>query len=614
MLLIDFQNKDFIIQFDEYIERDEFINIISFFKKISIFFQNNNWTIPYKRIGEVLMWLDRYQYPYKLTSEAKIEFQKFKDQFMLETTFYRSMKFHEEILTSSVRQYEFQKEGINWAIKRNRIYLADDKGLGKTFQAIAWFSNFYYLGMIDFIFIIVKPRRALSWKYEILDKINIFKEEDIGIISNENKVRPFEQFRDKKIVITPNHHLGHIFASYRKDYDKVKRKLSTIRWNKHYVDLPDILGKKNLCFVYDEAHEANNSDAIRTKAIYSHRDFFNFRFLASATPAIESFEKWWMSTHLLDSSIVPMTELAFKIDLALLEEDKDHLGSKYSIYDIQKYDYKKIDNWRNKFNLWALRRLKRDLKEKTTRLFTEPIYFELEGLQKQIYQAIVQYEVLKITEEYDNITYKLIIQKFPYLLQSIDNPLLLKNKLYNENINNLLSKWTLDKDVRINYLDEVIKTYVEKLGEKLIIYDNHPTTLQMLAERYKKYHPIQIHGVEKDNEETSRQKEILFNNKKSDNRIALINPIVIAGWNLSEACNKSIFNTIPNYALPMDQAMDRTDRIISERDSFVEFLLIAQSLDIIRYKRVFSRIELNNGVLDQNISKEKLKDLVNGVL
>ena len=606
MFIIDYNKNKYILTIDLSLDNDEFDQIYQFLLQRYIFYKNG-WEIPSKRIDEMLLWFSKYDYSYILTSDAQKVFDEYKNSFKEETKFFRGIKFNKSILTENVRKFDYQIEGIEWLIKRNRCYLADDKGLGKTFQAIYWFSNFYKLGMIDFIFIIVKPRRALSWKYEILDFVNVFKDEDIGIVTNETKIKAFDIFKDKKIIITPNHYLGDIFASYKKGYNK-KKKLSNLHWNSPFVDLKKVLNKENLCFIYDEAHEANHSTAVRTKSLYAHREFFDFRFLASATPAIENFERWWMSMQLLDSSIIPMSENAFKIEIS------SEIGNKFGIYNINKYDPEKIDYWRKQFSNWSIRRLKKDLKEKSTKLFIDPIYLELDGLQREIYQAIIQYEVFRLTEEYDNITYKLIIQKFPYLLQCIDSPILLRDKLYNDEINKLLVKWTIDKDARIQYLDEVIKKEVEKNGEKLIIYDNHPKVLNILAERYSKYYPIIIHGGMKDNEETSRKKEVLFNDKKSKNRICLINPVVVAGWNLQGACNKSIFNTMPNYALPFDQACDRTDRIISERDSFVEVLLLTQSLDIIRYKRVFNRVELNNGILDDRLSEEKLKELVNGII
>lgn len=610
MFIIDFKDKDFIILIEEYLERDEFMIIVNFFKRIFIQYVNGDWTIPFKRIDEILMWFDKYKYVYKLSDAAKIKLQEFKKSFRQETTFNRTLQLDESILNKDIKLYVFQKAGINWALKRDRFYIADDKGLGKTPQSAVIMGTLLNLKLVDFIIIIVRNGRILSWKYEILDFLNIIKEDDIACIFNEDKVKCLEFLQSKKILICANHIFPHIIASYRKDYSKIKRKLSKIHWNKPYVDLKKELNKNKLCLLCDEAHELNNSDAVRTKAIHSVKQYFDYIGLLSATPAIEHFEDWYPNMYLLDPSIIPMSEKAFTIDIAM----KDEIGDEHSIYTINKYDPKKLDYWRKRFSINAIKRLKKDLPEVKTKINITPIYFELTKLQKELYQKVVIYELYRISEEYDKISLKLIIEKFPYLVQIIDNPLLLKGKIDNVEINKLLDKWTIDQDTRIEYLDEYIHDVVEKGKEKVAIFDNHPLTLDLLYHRYKKHNPLIVHGGTKDTEETKFEKEKLFNDKNSGHEIIFMNPTVTPGWNLHKSCRRELFYTIPNYALAMDQTLSRTDRITSVMDSEVELFLIAKSLDIIRYKRIFKRIEFNKEVLNQAISEEKLKDLVNGII
>ena len=64
----------------------------------------------------------------------------------------------------------------------------------------------------------------------------------------------------------------------------------------------------------------------------------------------------------------------------------------------------------------------------------------------------------------------------------------------------------------------------------------------------------------------------------------------------------------------LTQALDRIYRINNEHDAIVEILLIAHSIDMIRYNRTVKRVELNNSLMNQKISKEKLRNLLEGVI
>lgn len=608
MFTIDFKDKDFIILIEEYLERDEFMIIVNFFKRIFIQYVNGDWTIPFKRIDEILMWLDKYKYVYKLSDVAKIKFQEFRKSFRQETTFNRHIEFDSSVLKNNIKLYEFQKEGIIWLSKRNRSFLADDAGLGKTLQSIAIFSFLIKTNKIDSIFICVRNGLSYNWLYEILDFSSMFKEEEIFIINNETKIQPFKILQDKKIIICPNHLIADVFASYKKDYTRSK-KLSTLKWSKPFVNIKEEWNKNSICLIVDEAHELKNSKALRSKAMSSHKTFFDYRFLLSATPAINDFTDWWHQLNLLDESIIPLSENAFKIDVS------KSIGNNYGIYNINEYDHKKVDYYRQKFSTYVLRRLKKDLPEMKAKQTIEPIYLPLEGLHQQLYQNFIQHEITKLTEEHDRITYKLIMMKFPYLVMMLENPMLLDGKIITEKITKLLEKWKPENDPRVRYLDEALSIYIKDNNEKIVVFDNHPRTLDTLYKRYLKYEPLIMHGGTHDNEKTKNEKQNIFNDKNSKHKLFLLNPQVGgAGINLNVACKREIFYTLPNDALLTSQALDRIYRINNTEDVIIEILLIAKSLDIIRYNRTINRIEFNNAVLNQSISEEQLKNLVNGII
>ena len=63
--------------------------------------------------------------------------------------------------------YAFQKEGINWLLKKKNRILADDMGLGKTLQTIAAFKNLIFTEKHNLIVIFSPKSLSLNWLFEI---------------------------------------------------------------------------------------------------------------------------------------------------------------------------------------------------------------------------------------------------------------------------------------------------------------------------------------------------------------------------------------------------------------------------------------------------------------
>ena len=580
MYEIDFDKKFTVeVNLPEYYDRDVYLTYTDFLKSILLSWDSDirKWVVPYKRIDEILLWFITKKKDYVLSEEAKAEFINFqRDNFVSETIFKRSGQFDPSVLKEDVKLYNYQEEGVNWLLKRSSAYLADDAGLGKTIQIVSVVSHLYKYNLIDAVLLVVRNSLEYNWLKEFVEKSSIFSEDDIAIIQNDSKLKPFENYRDKKIIIISNHLYPSSCASYRKDYF-TKKKLSKMRWNKSFVDINKEWGKESICFIADESHELKNTKAVRTKAVLSTKAHFPYRYYLSATPAINYFEDWWAGMNFIDQSIIPMSENAFKIYIS------KEIGNKWSMYNINTYDEKKINEVRKRFDPHVLKRLKRDLPEVKTTQTVKPIYLRMNDKHTKLYQSFIQNEVLKLADEFDSITLRLIFQKFPYLIQIVDNPALLEGKVINKDVNEKLNKWKSSDDCRVDYIKNALSSYIGDLDEKVIIFDNHPKTLNMLGDLFKKYDPLIVHGEMKDSKEDRWNKQKLFNDKKSKHKLFLLNTSIGgAGWNLHEACRRIIFYTLPYDATLTRQALDRVWRVNSEYDSIVEILLLDHSLDNIR--------------------------------
>lgn len=590
-------------------DSEEFQDIILFCRQNRLHFLEDLkcWAIDYSAIEETLIFLSRTDFIFNQTYACIQELKTIENSYAKETKFFRDLQFDSSVLAPDIKLFNFQIDGISWALKRSRVYIADDPGLGKTLESLCVFATQYKSNLVNSLFLIVRNGLAYTWFVEILLKLSLFIEQDILLISNENKTKIFDQAQDKKIIIVPNHLLADILVSYRSDSKKLK-KLSKLHWRKPFVDIKKEWNKKNICLIVDEAHEFKDSKSLRSKALLSIKQFFDYRISLSATPAINYFEDWWMGLHLLDASILPMSHNVFKLKIA------KSIGDKYNRFSINSYNIDEIKKVKLLMSRYVLKRLKSDIPEMKTKQIIKPIYLQMSKLHRELYIKFFKNEILKLEEEFDKINYKLIFQKFPYFLQIVDNPELLRNKVVNDEFIKLLDKWKPEKDdIRISYLDEALNIYIKQDNDKILIFDTHPITLNYLNKRYSQYNPVIIHGQLKDTQKDRQYKQDLFNDKDSDCKLFLLQTAIGgAGFNFHYACHREIFYSLPHDATLVAQAKDRIFRITSEYDSIVEMLLLDHSIDMSRYQLVNNRISLNNEFLSQTFDEERLTQLLNG--
>lgn len=615
MYVIDYSSKNdrFEITFDfggAY--SDDFFKYVNFLKTLFIDFDYKTkiWSFKENRAHEIYSWLQLEEELEKHYTDACIEkFKNIQNQYVEElSTFQIDSIDYNPLLNKEYNLFEYQKEGIEFLLSRNRAYLTDSPGTGKTVQSIMTFSYLYYQKKIDSILLIVRTGLTYNWQKEILKFCTLFTEDDILIVENKNKKNIFEQNIDKKIIIIPNHLLKDVILSYKKDY-KFGKSAKKLRW-KEFVNIKEQWQKNNVCLVVDEAHEFTNSDAIRVKALQSHKHLFDYRYFLSATPALNYFERWYNSLNLLDHGSIPMSEKGFLLYIA-----KD-IGDRFNRYKIVEYNEDVISDFKKDIlSKYVLRREKSDLEEVKYKQIIEPIFIKMSQLQEDIYRTFTQEEVLKLEKEYDSISLRLIFNKFSYLIQVLDNPLLIKDKVVNEKLLKLLNRWKLDKDPRVEYLDSIIKEKCDSLNDKIVLFDNHPKTIDLLAERYKKYNPIVMHGQLGDSEKEKFRKAELFNDPDSEYRLFIANPqIAGVGISLNKGTDTIIFNTMPNDAVLYAQALERCDRINNTRDSLIQILVIDKSLDLVRYNRNVNRLKFERSYLTKNLSKKELKQLLEGVV
>jgi hypothetical protein len=208
-----------------------------------------------------------------------------------------------------------------------------------------------------------------------------------------------------------------------------------------------------------------------------------------------------------------------------------------------------------------------------------------------------------------------ILNKFPYILQAVDNIELLKEKIDSEDVSLkvLIDSWNIEKDIRFKYLKEVITDWVGTQNKKLIIFDPHPLTLNNLASKFKEYKPLVIHGRLNDSREERNEKYNSFNDIASENKLLFVSSKVGgASRNLHFACNRLISWSLPYDTTLYRQLIDRIYRITSTENAIIENLILNRTVDNFRYLVNTGRLILNDLFLKQEMTREKLKDLLIG--
>lgn len=611
MFIIDYdKNKDkFLIEFDVD-DSEEFQEHVKYLKSLWLKFDvgSKKWIVECSKMDEIALWFKRDKREYSITTSCQDKINEIANSYTSEIKYSRGIEFDKSILNKDVIPFKFQEQVINWALKRNNILNALDAGLGKTFISICQFGALFKLGKLNGIFIIAPLGLSFHWKYSILEFVNCFKEEDIVIIDNETKNKPFENNIDKKIIITSNHLLADIVVSYKEQKRKTRSK-AKIRWN-GLVDIRKKWNKDNLFILCDESHNFKNSKAIKTKALFSIKNQFKYKCLCSATPFINRIEDAYSQITFLDKSIIPMSENAWKLSIA------DSIGNKFDKYAITNYNTEKVEEFHNSIKQIMIKINKEDVDEMKVKKIISKIYFDLTLAQRELYQRITEYQIAILENEYDKVTWRLVLQKLQLICEVIDNPKILAKHHYDDpGINRIVDKWKIEDDPKFIVLNEKIKNIVEERNEKIIIYDIHPETLDTLYEKFQKYSPLIIHGSlkVKDKEKDRKEKEDLFNNDPRYKIFLLSALTSSAGLNLQKMCNRIEVYTMPWDSVPFRQLQDRTTRITSEKDSYIEVFCYPKTIDNIRVQRNFNRVDLNDK-LGKEISREELQNLLRGIV
>ena len=598
MLSIRYFDNKYVISPSSHMEEDEFKELILTFKTIRLFYSKpyRGWVLEFNQVGEVLNWLSRWKMDIEfLPSGEKQYIEEYQKRYGKELKCFRirgNIDFT-RIVNPKYELKEFQKVSLNEMAKRNVSFLWDEAGLGKNLQDSVMGHYWFDRGMVDGLLIIVRNSLTYTWYSDFLEYGLVVKPEDVQIIDSNNKKNCFFKYRNKKVLIMGNHIFSGMIESHT---------------SKSVLDIKEAWGKTSLGLIIDEGQDFRNADTKKTSSLLNHSDQFSYKIDSTASP----WNKFWQiygQANIIDKSLIPMSQNEFKMYLA-----KD-IGNTYDPYHINEYDPVKVKEIEDKLAPYVIRRLKKDIPEMKYKQRMQHVKFMMSKEHFALYEEMKSRESLLVKKsDKGKINIHNMEKFFPYTIQVIDNPFLLRGKIHDDKINKILDKWTFDKDKRVEYLDEVVRDIIDEQDDKLIVFDTHPLTLDMLGERYKKYNPVVIHGqIKSKNKEEFRESErVRFNTDKSTKIAFLSAETSSAGGNWNSKCNRIITFTQPSDSILFYQLGERVNRLNSTRDSIFTNLSFVNTFDITRYFRNLNKTEFSEKF--GSLTEEEIDKLLNGVI
>jgi len=505
-------------------------------------------------------------------------------------------------LLGKVPNETYQKDDLDRFIKINRGAIFWEQGLGKSYFMAVLLSNLLHYKRIDKSILITPSEGLYNIRRELLKFSKVIAPEDISIATKENR-EPFTD--DTKIVImTYRTFLLISDHFYKKNNPKSKSK----NYRKPCIPFDKWIGTNGL-LLCDESHYISNPKARQTKVIDLHKEHFEYRYIFTGTPA-NKHEKYYSQLRLLDNSF--MGE-----DYSSWLDDNFELGDRFSPYTIKDVKPMKFNKFLDDWSMYLSRRLKKDHLDLPPS-YVKPIFIPLNKKQDKLYKQLITQTLTKIKKETGKLDSKVVVSKFQYLTQALENPCLFKDTITSEedvSLKKLIDSWKFNDHSKLPYLDDLVTSIVGE-GEKLIIWDWHPKTIEQLKEKYKKHSPLIIHGETYKSTNMSREEYrdyIVETFKKSKHNLLIASPLVLSTAVTMVECSKQVYFS-RNYVLTdWLQSKDRIDRYGQQKEVTTYVLILENSLEVRLHMTLRKQEDMNKNLVKKvYLSKDQWKSIFTG--
>lgn len=470
-------------------------------------------------------------------------------------------------------------------ICQNRLYLQHEQGSGKTKILMDIVNHLWYYKEIDKILILAPSHALCNWRRSIIKFSNFFTEDDIIIADVRENRKPFVE--PYKICIS-SYNTFRLISNYYYVDNGGKKGVKKYR----SPTIPFENWGNNRCLISDESNALKNS-SLQFHVVNLHKKFFHFRYFASGTPFPNGIHEAYNQFKILDEGIIPYDYYTWLNKIA-------NIGNKFSEYAINYFYEDKVEEFYNQISSYCIRRLTKECLELPDLLINK-IYVEMSPLHKNIYIGLIQSIFFVLKEEGQFVSPNQVIQKFPYILQAIHNPCLLSGKLdidINRNLCSMIDKWDFEENNKIDILTSLLEKYIKDEKNKVVVWSTHPLTLNQLAEKFKKYKPLIIHGQVKTNDKREYIDTTLDSFRKGkEYNLLLANPKVLStAIDLIESTRFIYFDR--SYDLTeWLQSIKRSHRIGQTKKVIINPLIFEKSLELNIDECLTKKEDINKSLL-----------------
>lgn len=431
---------------------------------------------------------------------------------------------------SNMALFDYQKQGIDFAIKRNHSYLAFDQGLGKTPTAIGLINALRLKALI-----VCPPFLVANWERE-LGRWLIATPKYTPKIAT----RPQDVDLDTDIAVLADSLLG------RK---RIEPLLDARVWG------------ESALLVIDEAHRFKNKDAVRTKMVFEKLlPFFSRVLCLSGTPMPNRpMELYPVLSHLAHNIIGHISEHDFGVRFC---------GAYRTDYGWNYTGASNLPELNERLKKFMLRFSKaevlKDLPEKIERIVTlSPTSL---ANKNEIMKSIRRMEEGLKT-------------KYKSLSALIDNPELGEISAYRE------KHAQAKTPPSALYIDDILDT----TDERLLVLTWHKSTQLLLGRHFlKKLKPAEWSAINGSTPMNERDQIIQKMQSGDGLRMLIAQVQTMVGVNLTRV-NRVVLVEYSWAPGDNEQAIDRAHRIGQENTVLVDYLVLGGTLDEYILNRVLEK-------------------------
>lgn len=470
----------------------------------------------------------------------------------------------------------FQLDASKKLVQSTRNLLDISCRHGKTYICCNAIGSLYKLGVIDRILVVCRNEGVSNFESEILRFIPYFTEDDIAIVSTEN--RDIESYFDKKIIIT-NYITFRLSCAYYNPKASIKSKKPMIDFSKW---------GKTRCVVLDEVQSINHYDSLQTHMIQLHRDYFEYRYGLSGTLGF-SFLNWYSLVKFMLPNRMTMS----------FSEWKNYITT-------GRFNDRIIESRAKEFKETILDKLLITYHDCIVQPLDEQIitYVDMTENFRKIYKEICNKYITEIFELGNGkANPNDALLKFGELSKLTSNPSLIKG----------YENFKIKDNPKFDILKSLLDKYINEQGKRVIIWSTHPSVLNELGKELAKYKPLIIHGdastsVKKD----ERIDELNAFKKDPTRKILLTNKVLSTSISVTE-CSRQIYWDIPLNSDDLEQSMERIRGPKQTEQTETNFLLFSKSVDLyIWYEIIKKKSNVRKAILEkQELKIEDFKKMLN---